>query len=80
MARYAAYFWLLRRASAFGGGFFCPLGHKRAYYAVLALLGHFWSSVVTLVAFSSNLNTFFLSNKSENFKKKIQKKLNVLKI
>ena len=46
-----AYFQLLRRASAFGRGFFFPLGKKRAYYAVLA---HFWQFLVS----SSNLGNF----------------------
>ena len=48
-ARYAGL--LLAPAEGFGRGFFCPVGKKRAYYAVLA---HFWHFLVS----SSNLGNF----------------------
>ena len=48
-----AYFQLLRRAQAFGRGFFCPSGKQtRAYYAILA---HFWQFLVP----RSNLGNFW---------------------
>ena len=32
---------------------FCPFGQKMAFYALLAILGNFWSSVVNLVTLNS---------------------------
>ena len=54
-ARYASLLLALlaRRASAFGRGFFCPMGKKRAYYAVLDDFWHFWCPVLTLVTFKN---------------------------
>ena len=51
MARYAGQLLAPAEGLAFGRGFFCPLGKKRAYYAVLA---HFRP----LLVFSSNLTNF----------------------
>ena len=69
-----AYFQLLRKASAFGRGFFCPSGKKRAYYTVLAHFGIFCSPIITLVTFSSNISnnnkkTIKIQKNSKKFKK-----------
>ena len=64
-ARYAGL--LLAPAEGFGRGFFCPLGKKRAFYAVLA---HFWCPVVTVVTFSSNLSNFEKKQRNKNKKNK----------
>ena len=72
MARYAGL--LLAPAESFARGFFCPLGKKRAWYAVLPILGHFWCSVVTLITFSINL-----SNLRNKINPTIQKKKYVFK-
>ena len=61
-ARYAG----LLLAPAFGRGFFCPSGKKRAFYAVLA---HFWCPVVTMVTFSGNISNNNQKKNPKNFKK-----------
>jgi hypothetical protein len=44
---------------------FClSLGKKRAYYAVLPILGHVWCPVVTLVTFSINPGNFEKNKKN----------------
>ena len=52
-----------------------PSGKKRAYYAVLPIIGHFWCSVATLVTFSSNLCNF---EKNPTIQKYIQKNLKII--
>ena len=61
-------FKLLRKALAFGRGFFGPLGQNKAFHAVCAYLSYFWCSVVTSSRFSNNLGSF------ENYPKQIIKK------
>ena len=65
---------ILAPAEGFGQGW----EQKRAYYAVL---GYFWSSVVTLVTFSSNLVvTLKVIQKNQNYAtKKMPKKKNKIK-
>ena len=60
--------WQIRRASAYGRAFFCPLAKKRAFMLLLLILGHFWCSVVISITFSSNLSNF--EKKSKKNKKK----------
>ena len=69
-----AYFQLLRRASAFGRGFFYPSGKKELFMLFCPIFGDFWCSVVTVVTFSSNLNNFERNQKNPRKSKKIQKK------
>ena len=68
-----AYFQLLRRALAYGLGFFGPLGKKRYFMLFSLILGHFWCSVVTSVTLSCNLIIFEKNPKKS--KKKIHKNL-----
>ena len=65
---------LLAPAEGFGlrTRFLLPFGPKKELFMLFWLtLGHFWSSVVTSVTFSSNLSNF--EKNPENPLKKIQK-------
>ena len=51
--------WLATRACAFFQGFFLPFEQTRFFCMLFRpIYGHFRCSVVTLVAFSSNLDKF----------------------
>ena len=68
-------------SSACGGlrpladGFFCLLGKKGLYYAVLAQFWHFLCLVVTLVTYGSNVSNFERIAKNKKIQKKSPKKI-----
>ena len=64
-----AYFQLLRRALAFGQGFFCPSGRKKELFKLfVVILGQFWCSVETYVTLKVTPKISKIENKN---KKKI---------